>query len=1101
MKYSQRISINALFLVILMLISIVLSSCEDEALYKGSSSYIPEGEISINTEIHFSPLNEALTESGSRSAGLEIESGQTIAPTGDALGVIESLYILFYDEDGNLSKNADPIEVNLDLYKPTLEARVDEDASNGAAAEDSTYCVKFPLTVPYGNYKVFAVANVDNLLSEHKDAIETIEGLRGIKLTWVSNNISKNRQMFGYFTATKADTRGMNFEGDELIEIRPTTKNLHAWIRRAVSKITIDFDGTDLYENVKVFIKEARVYDISDGAYLGYYSCVGNTNSDQRDDNITPHGGFGLTQSSHRLCYGIGDDHLKWPMLVKGHKLDSYVDSKGDTIKYHDQRAYCLPFFENMQGKGAMKYQDADGNGSVDYPDAGEYEIGEDGEPIKGENGQYHKWNWPEAKDSKPNGTYVEVIGYYESGAENYVSTGPIKFRFMIGKDIKNDYDCERNHHYKLTLKFRGYGNDADWHIEYVEQPGIHLPNPLYISYLYNHNMKLPIRINTGGREIEWVKAEIISNNWAPDIEDWEDRDPEQRLIYNRQFDKDGEFGKKYPWNGFLSLVQTHERVIVAPDDKQYYTYNEVYWKKSYKDDELGENVYRHTRKYMVTPGEHGSDDPKTGLGKYTVTKGKDVVDMVIPLYTRAKNLIKQTAYTGNNPYVAYQRKAVVKVTCKLKGVTEPMTPATTTIYQVRRLVNPKGIYRNAGDNKDFDVILTILPRENADKFEITESKGPWRAYVLGNGSEFITLDGGSRVEGDGYTPVKFKVGFTGTCAEDESRFGVIRVEYHNYNCVHLIFVRQGDSPVEMFDAYSKNNKMRQVFWHTRNLKTKDSEVDNILDEGSMFRYNRLNYPIDASNNKYKKTPWINITPQDFKNENHPSTYKMADGSPSVSWETIGSGSATAAAAFPNPTVSGGNLYIAQVTDYYQLVPKTEQGFGVLYGNDATTIQMDIEKVYGYQRDENGKADGKYGMRGCFAYVADETSTRYGRSLFFPIGASGYGHRKHIGKHGGTWGDSEYANGVLRYSVGRTEYNNNNNTPLFYDLFMRPGAIYWSQKIEKIEGTDRVGLDINYFTFDFFYMDTSAWGDYVTDASNYNKSDACFIRCVDAIEK
>lgn len=49
----------------------------------------------------------------------------------------------------------------------------------------------------------------------------------------------------------------------------------------------------------------------------------------------------------------------------------------------------------------------------------------------------------------------------------------------MLGKNITTNYDAERNHHYKLTLKFKNFANDADWHIEYAEpEPGIEVPNP-----------------------------------------------------------------------------------------------------------------------------------------------------------------------------------------------------------------------------------------------------------------------------------------------------------------------------------------------------------------------------------------------------------------------------------------------------------------------------------------------------------------------------------------------------------------------------------------------------------------------------------------------
>ena len=81
-------------------------------------------------------------------------------------------------------------------------------------------------------------------------------------------------------------------------------------------------------------------------------------------------------------------------------------------------------------------------------------------------------------------------------------------------------------------------------------------------------------------------------------------------------------------------------------------------------------------------------------------------------MYTCAKQMISTTGYTGNNPYVAYQRKARVKITTKLEGLDE-IFENEVPIYQVRRVVNPKGIYRSSENNKSFHVVLKRLPRED----------------------------------------------------------------------------------------------------------------------------------------------------------------------------------------------------------------------------------------------------------------------------------------------------------------------------------------------------------------------------------------------------
>ena len=168
-------------------------------------------------------------------------------------------------------------------------------------------------------------------------------------------------------------------------------------------------------------------------------------------------------------------------------------------------------------------------------------------------------------------------------------------------------------------------------------------------------------------------------------------------------------------------------------------------------------------------------------------------------MYTRAKQMITTTGYTGNNPYVAYQRKAVVKITTKLKDVSKEYIN-TVPIYQVRRIVNPKGIYRSSGVNTPFRVVLKQLPQEEAMEFQTFQSEGPWKAYIVAqtNGGN-ITLSGsgGSElkngvINGKTGSLIDFTVNFNGN-KEDDNRYSIIRIEYHNYTCQHPIFVRQGN--------------------------------------------------------------------------------------------------------------------------------------------------------------------------------------------------------------------------------------------------------------------------------------------------------------------
>lgn len=1048
------------------------SSCMDEIEYPEGE--IPEGNTTVMAEVRFTPLVEAsLDGTSSRANGLEFGSGNTNAPTGDSMDAISSLYLLFYTADGNLIPDL-TYEVDLAKNKPVLEDRVDEDASNGTSAQEQTYCVNnITMTLPNGVYKMFAVANIPDLLTAHGEAIKTVAGLRDIKLVWVAGDMSANSEMLGFFTNGKKSTLGNNFEAEETVVVSPKNNMLHAWIRRAASKLTIDFNGSKLRDNVFVYIKEARVYDIADGCYLGHYSCVGEPSTNK--DDIQAKGGFGLAESQHVLVYGAGSDaeYENWPVVTRGSNFEKYVVN-GDSISLHDEKAYCLPFYENMQGTGALKYQDGDGDGIVDYPNAGDH-TGE---------GADRKWTYKEAKDSKPNGTWVEVIGHYESRNTDYVSGGEIKYRFMIGKNITNNFDVERNHHYKLTLSFKGNGNDADWHIEYEEEPGIHLPSPIYISYLYNKNLKFPIRINTGGKKLKSVKIDITRNNWAPYFEGGYDKDD---LDYYEDADKKSGYGKTNPEYGFLSLLKTFETTIEGITVKDHYEKKE--------DDEGGFKVSRGSRQYIIEPGEHG----KENLGKYVVRHDGNIVEMEIPLYTRAKNLVKTSAYTGNNPYFGYPRLAEITVTATFtdESVYEIKD---IPVYQVRRLVNPKGIFRKHDNNTTFHVTLLEKEHESSTKFVPLSSIGPWRAYVFHEDGDFINLDGKKEVSGKTSTAIDFDVKFTGSTDADKNRFAIIQVEYHNFSCVHQIFVRQGDAPVQLFDAKTDN---KSVYWHTYNMYLKNQEVDAPVDEGSMFKWANWDQPIDASNNINRKKDgsdyWIHVNQDDFQ---WVGALKIAGSDESKKWDDISCGDRVTGSFADQKDASGRVYSLPTVREYLNMRDVSDQAFGVLYGDEAVKVETDLNDAYSYRRDEKGEVKTSNGMRGCFVYINDTKSPYYGRHVFFPIGSSGYGHRKHSGKHG--YGDYENHAGQLRYCAGRTapilKPGDELAMPLFYDLYMRTGAIYWAKESYNLEG-DKVlpkgsylGLDINYFTFDFNGMSSSSLHG---NGDGAYQSDACFIRCVD----
>ena len=1025
--------------IIVTLTALAATGCQDDFM---KQEIIGEGKAGISATLDFKPMSSALSQT--RAAG-------------DALKEIKSLHILLYNEHRELLKSWTQNETKQELrnYKVTSKDRTDEDAENGHNAESSTAHATFTLPdeIAFGKYYMYAVANIPDLLIDttYSEAIQTVDELKNIPLTWDSEDVAKNGQMIGFFTKSSAPALSAD---DESLIINSKNVKLHAWLRRAASKVTVAFDGSNLKEGVFIYLQSVQIKDIPSQCYLGkdnnvgkegYILAVPENGPDMIDGEIiTYHEGdiaedfeYGEGCADHRVT--VGSPHFG----------------------SHDETAPALYFYENMQGAGDNmpdKRQDADNNGILDFP----------GLPDKPE--KYPNYR---PKDDVPYGTYIEVHAHYISNNSERLGNGHIIYRFMLGQDVKKDYNAKRNCHYKLTLKFKNFANEADWHIEYEEpEPGVMTPEPYYISYLYNHSMMYPIKVNTGGRKIEYIKAEILENNWAP---------------YNASSEiyfTGAPNGVAAPWNGFLSLHKTTETVLyenIIGSNEQYYNTVPKRGEREYKDFVLPGGI---TSKEFTT--ENSEPDDKYRVEKHPTEA--NTYNIYIPMYMRAKQMISTTGYTGNNPYVAYQRKARVKITTKLKGL-DKIFENEVPIYQVRRVVNPKGIYRSLKNNKSFHVVLKRLPRENDQMFKTFQSEGQWKAYVVketnGKGITLSVTDPnttelkddpeyGKAIYGKTGSVIDFNVNFEQSSDNlSENRYAIIRVEYHNYTCQHLIFVRQGDNPDDLVT--------NGVKWYAMNMKTTSELASNPLDEGSLFKFGNWSHPIDALSNKNPREPWINVTPEDFKVYPEDGLTNAATGD-KMEWTDITQSNTTD--GFGNPQME--NARVATGADFWELRNSyIEQGYGVLYGDDATETADDIVEAYGYDYVHNKSGRG---MRGCFAYNRET-----GKNLFFPIGASGYGHRKQ--SYTATWGDPETVNGVLRYSAGRTKlYPDPVERPLFYDLYKRPGGIYWlNAEISQdyFTPTDGVSLgwDINYFSFDFNFISK---GNLIRSGG----SDACFVRCV-----
>lgn len=1133
-------------ILLTLVIALAAVACAEDPLY--DPSYIGEGEAEVTAEVTF----QAFTPSNTSRA---VEGGAS----GSLMKHIENVCVVFYAIDGNQDKLAytffyDTLETESSTENPS-DITYSAPNESGHRAEKTT--LKTTIRIPkitYGKYHVYAVANVDRtLLTE--DVLSDSKNLKNLKLEWNQSELAANSQMFGYFTLS-SDKKSKGFDAPD-ITINQKNVSLHSWIKRAASKVTVAFDGTGLKDGVEIFIKSVQIFDIPKTCLLGADNPATPSEENSAPDPLNNYSKIELINNPGQIMTyypeGVNADNVtpasyteSWPGYISKKKrpingynqeiVDSDISDEQKLIDLHGEDINALYFYENLQGLGKEgtptdKHQQVNtehkNQGVVSYPE------GVDPDDVA----------W---KDAKPYGTYIIVQAYYRSNdPTGKEGEGKITYRFMLGKDTHLDYNAERNHHYKLTLRFKGWANDVDWHIDYKkdDDPKLRFPRPFYISYLYNHTAMIPLEFDADKDDvqIEEVTVNIIENNWAPTdceygwngtLQSTTDYDKivnsQPSWLYDTyyRYVSTPDIVNNHPWNGFLSLHRpTYSLVIPEPEDLTHS--QPSVFNQSYYNSEKGTGLYSRTYRGDAVKISEFPLYEAMDKDSIHVSWDNGTYYVKIPIWTRARNLITRTGYTGNNIYNAYYRDAKVNVRIKLSNndILDSADGDFTGIIgsgsnidvrQVRRLVNPKGIYRSKDKTDDFNVVLKVLKDENASKFEDLISDGPWRAYVIKQTEDFISLEGAPNtttsnhifmfhdevltrpsIEGIEKSKIDFTIKFKGPATTP--RYAIIRVEYNYNSCYHLIFVRQG---MEADDTFGDKRK-----WCTGNNIDQNNIATNPLDEGSLFKFGNWNGITSESNVNKGKTLWRMVTPNDFKN-NGGKNLKMTDGS-TMDWDNI---------TYKDPAGSqfttGGKYRVATLDDYMSLMPPSttddgswhiKVGYGVCYFDGATKTAETINDAFGHK----GSGNTTQGMRGCFVYDTDT-----GGNLFFPIGSSGYGHRKNDGWNWNhtqtTWPDG--VSGLLRYSCNPrwgyfdavhspSAYTENKrmykygifDAPMFLDIFRSEGAIYWLDKEYETErdaeGNNLFsGWDINYATFDF---------NKISSGNIAHGKDACFVRCIE----
>lgn len=963
------------YMLLCLCVSFLFSSCVNDDT---EDSIISKGESTLSVDIAFRPLGDPLT---TRTAG-------------DAIKHINNLNIVIYKADGTLYQNI--YTTNFTTSDVTPENYpVPEDPNRDGFAEDKTCktsTISIP-NIPYGKYRMYAVANMGEL-SSVQTASE--DALKSIVLSWNASNVASNNAMFGFFD-TEANKATVKTAAPDLI-INDQSVSLHAWVRRAASKVTIAYDGSNLYENIYIYIHSAQIKDIPKNCPLG------KENSPQSKDLLIANG--------EKINYTNGASGNTVGLIVTKGNPKHGSD--------HSETADALFFYENMQGSTTAdkgKYQDETGTGAVTHPNGSDSSD-------------------PDHKDGLPYGSYIEVKGYYVNKTSTNASQGPITYRFMLGKDVIRDCNAERNNHYKLTLKFKNDANNPDWHIEYTpENPELSVPTPLYISYGYNEVLNIPVVVRGASVNANTtIKATIIENPWGY---------PEHKYYNKSNHDQLND--------GFLSFKNMKGTVSISASDRE-------------KWDGSGSSYVQGIKPTNVDV---------------------DACQFTIPVYTRP--LILGNSLTGHNPYVSYERKAKVRFEVVLDGKT---VSQDIEVIQVKRLVNPTGVWRSDNNTTPFNVRLMELNEPDADAngmvyrdFQATLSDGPWTAHIE-EGADWVQISptgtnnwGTSDIIGGTGSEIRFDYRPKNANTTGAVRCGVIKVTYHNNHCVHYVFVSQGLGTVNL--AGTK--------WQNRNVLKRNQLVANPLMEGSMFKFGNPSDAILVDNNHrsgygfqqdcWGKTFYINSTTATQKTfESIGRNLEGFDGGREIFTDDSATPSTYA---------------------QWKALEDLHRRYGVMYGDECTETMTTTTDAYSYWQVGH-----KRGMQGMFVW--DES--RNGNHIFFPIGSTGNGHRQ-VSDNVSRWTEESKKNipySVLKYAQRSIEMEPETavKLPMYYDLWIRKGAIYWydnkvSNAREYGGTTDLIGYshDINFHTM--LLQTYSENGSNVYDKNGNLSTDAAYIRCVE----
>lgn len=471
--------------------AVLLPACMGDPMSGGAGTY--DGPVSLTLNLGFDPLAESLATRGV-AANLDFE--------------LRDLALFFYD--GNADEQTPPVKTYsfTDLRTEQAE-RVSKDGVDPHTRRTSVTLDD----IASGSYRIYAAANVAETLADNGISDLSLlseSALRGLTVTWApyAEDAGEDEQsplryaipdaMYGFFD--NGDEQEVIGKRAPVIALASKSVTLHAWLKRVVSRLTVGFDGSQLNDGVAIYIKSVRVRDAVAASPLGENNkaeterdLFSDTRTDPRLNHVwSPVEGAAdaaITNSTPAFPRPAGKDGIStrsddgigwnadWYEYVHGNAKT--LDPAGPV---DENTPVALYFMENMQGTGTK--------------------IARDDDPM----GETYK------KDEKPLGTYVEVSAHYKNQTEE----NDIIYRFMLGQNITDDFNVERNRHYKLTLRFKGDANNPDWHIEYPAMPYFRIPDEEQwkLSWVWH-------AYNDAGEPIAEMAREMV---YIGDDDDWKKR-------------------------------------------------------------------------------------------------------------------------------------------------------------------------------------------------------------------------------------------------------------------------------------------------------------------------------------------------------------------------------------------------------------------------------------------------------------------------------------------------------------------------------------------------------------------------------------------------